>query len=225
MFITLEGGEGSGKSTQINLLRAALEAQGHKVITTREPGGTLEAEKIRSLLVQRDGGAWTPQAEALLLFAARHMHLETLIKPALKKGQIVISDRFTDSTRAYQGYAMGLSQENIENVKRAAIGDFEPDLTLILDIDPREGLKRSNTRLQQAHESGLESKAEIEDRYERLGLSFHQKLREGYLEIARQNRKRCKVIDATDTVEALHDTIYSLVKSAMTATEKGSKHG
>lgn len=147
-FITLEGGEGTGKSTQISLLAGFLREQGYDVVTTREPGGTPEAEKIRELLVHRDGGNWTPAAECLLFFTARHMHVETLIKPALAAGKIVISDRFTDSTRAYQSYGHNvLPPEMIESVKQIAIGDFEPDLTFILDIDVKTGLRRAGKRL------------------------------------------------------------------------------
>ena len=115
-FITFEGGEGSGKTTQINLLEDKLKALSHKVVTTREPGGTPEAEKIRTLLVHRDGGDWTPTAECLLFFAARNMHVETLIKPSLTAGKVVISDRFADSTRAYQSAGNGLAQETIETI-------------------------------------------------------------------------------------------------------------
>ena len=182
LFITFEGGEGSGKTTQIRTLAAALQKKGLAVLTTREPGGTPEAEVIRKLLVQRDGGNWTPMAEALLLFAARTMHVDHLIKPALAEGKIVISDRFTDSTRAYQGYGHGLPHEKIEELVQLSLGGFEPDLTIIIDLPVETGLKRAGRRIVRDG-SG-------EDRFENLDLSFHKKLRDGYLEIARKNAKR-----------------------------------
>ena len=148
MFITFEGGEGSGKTTQIQLLKEFFESKGRDVITTREPGGTVEAEKIRELLVQRDGGDWTPTAEALLFFTARHMHVETKIKPALDAGKIVICDRFTDSTIAYQGYGHQFDLDILNNIKQVSIGDFQPDKTFILDIDVREGLTRAGKRME-----------------------------------------------------------------------------
>ncbi|MGZ9097837.1 MAG: dTMP kinase [Micavibrio sp.] len=187
-FITLEGGEGSGKSTQIRRLSDVLIKRGHDVVITREPGGTPEAEKIRNLLVHRDGGAWTPMTECLLLFAARLMHVETLIKPALAAGKIVISDRFTDSTRAYQAYGHGLGLKAIEDLNALVLGDFKPDVTFILDVEVEEGLARAGKRL--ARDSSGE------DRYEQLGLEFHQRLRTGYLEIAGREPERCHVINA-----------------------------
>ena len=143
LFITLEGGEGAGKSTQAKRLKAALESQGREVILTREPGGTIEAEKIRDLLVQRDGGQWTPMAECLLFFAARQMHVETLIKPALADGKIVICDRFTDSTIAYQGYGHGFDIPTIRQIEIITLGGFKPHLTFLLDLPVDVGLSRS----------------------------------------------------------------------------------
>lgn len=211
LFISLEGGEGSGKTTQIKMLKQALEAIGHEVITTREPGGTPEAEKIRDLLVQRNGGNWTATAEVLLLFAARHMHYETLIKPALRRRAIVISDRFTDSTRAYQGYGMGMNLPDIEVIKQKAIGDIEPDITFIMDIDVREGLVRSMERLS----TESEQKAQNEDRYESRKIEFHQKLRNGYLSIAKANPARCHVIDATQDINTIHNQMLDSVKEKL----------
>ena len=135
LFITFEGGEGSGKTTQINRLADALTQNKHRVQTTREPGGTPEAEKIRDFLVQREGGNWSPMAEALLLFAAREMHYNAIIKPALDDGKVVICDRFTDSTRAYQGYGHGMDLDKLEQLKTITLGDLEPDITFILDVD------------------------------------------------------------------------------------------
>ena len=197
LFISFEGGEGAGKTTQINHLAQNLTAKGYAVLTTREPGGTSEAESIRSLLVQRDGGAWTPMAECLLLFAARVMHVETVIIPALEEGKIVITDRFTDSTRTYQGHGHGLSLEKIKVIGEASLGSFEPDLTFVLDIDPKTGLSRSQRRLAAEDMKAKQS----EDRFENLDLDFHTRLRDGYLQIAKDHPARCRVIDATLSVE------------------------
>ena len=142
LFITLEGGEGTGKSTQIKYLKTYCENQGHEVVLTREPGGTPEAEKIRDLLVQRDGGQWTPMAEVMLLYAARSLNYTNLIKPALEAGKIVISDRFSDSTRAYQGYGHGLPLDKIEEIDQAVLEGFKPDITFIMDLPVHTGLAR-----------------------------------------------------------------------------------
>lgn len=207
LFITLEGGEGSGKTTQINRLAKNLNDLGYSVITTREPGGTPESEKIRNLLVQRDGGAWTPMAEVLLLFAARAMHIDKLIKPALQKGCIVISDRFTDSTVAYQGYGHGFDVQKIYDIAALSIDNFAPNLTFMLDIDTQKGLERSNKRL--AAQKGFE---QTEDRFERLDLSFHEKLRAGFLEIARNNPDCCHVLDAAQDIDFLATQMIALVR-------------
>ena len=147
-FITLEGGEGTGKTTQIQNLHSYLTRLGIDCIVTREPGGTAEAEKIRNLLVQRDGGDWDPLSEALLLFAARREHLVKKIWPAMQKGKWVISDRFVDSSRVYQGLAQGLGETVIEGLYYMIAGEFEPDLTFIMDINPEEGLRRSGKQNQ-----------------------------------------------------------------------------
>ena len=211
LFITFEGGEGSGKTSQINRLAQTLSASGHKVITTREPGGTPEAEKIRNLLVQRDGGNWTPLAEVLLLFAARSLHVERVIQPALMTGKIVISDRFTDSTRAYQGYGHGLDLETIEEVNSIVLNGLEPDLTFILDIDPQTGLGRSERRLAAEQFMGARS----EDRFEKLELDFHERLRQGFLKIASTYPKRCVILDATRTFEDLTAEISKTVQARL----------
>lgn len=208
LFITFEGGEGSGKTTQIKLLADKLKEQGQDVIITREPGGTAEAEKIRSLLVNRDGGDWTPLAEVLLLFAARSMHVEKLIKPALAAGKTVICDRFTDSTRAYQSYGHGLPIETVESINKTTLNGFEPEVTFILDLPVETGLARAGKRLTED--------ASKEDRFEKLKTDFHERLRQGYLDIAKKNPKRCMVINADDSVEAvaaaIHDRLQKVVQ-------------
>jgi dTMP kinase len=198
-FITFEGGEGSGKSTQVKFLADHLRAQGHDVVLTREPGGTPEAEKIRDLLVRNDGGNWSPLEECLLLFAARAHHVRTLIKPAIEAGKIVISDRFTDSTRAYQGYGLGVTLKKIEALNTDLIDGFAPDLTLLLDIDVKDGLARSTRRLADEQSS--------EDRYENLDLEFHEKLRAGFLDMAKHEPERFRVIDADKSVDEIADEI------------------
>lgn len=207
IFITLEGGEGAGKTTQIRLLSDSLRAQGCDVVITREPGGTPEAEKIRDLLVKRDGGDWTPLAECLLLYAARQMHVENLIKPALAAGQIVISDRFADSTRAYQSFGHGLPLETVESLHKLSLGDFAPDLTFILDLPVDAGLVRAGKRMavDNSHE----------DRFERMGGGFHERLRQGFLEIARRDAGRCVVIDATRCVEDIAADLAAHVRERL----------
>lgn len=207
LFITLEGGEGAGKTTQSRRLKEFFEGQGRDVILTREPGGTAEAEKIRDLVTQRDGGNWTPMAECLLFFAARQMHVETLIKPALAAGKVVICDRFTDSTRAYQGYGHGFPLETIEQINAIAVGNFAPHITLIMDLPVDVALQRSFAQ----KEKSLGREA-TEDRFERLDKSFHEKLRQGFLDIARQNPTRCYIIDATRTPDEIFGDMRRIVE-------------
>lgn len=204
LFITLEGGEGAGKSTQIKRIAAALQNMGKDVIITREPGGTKAAEAMRDLFIARNGAEWPLTTQALLMFAARSHHTETLIKPALADGKIVICDRYTDSTRVYQGLAGGMGLEAIDNIKELAIGDFEPDLTFILDIDPEIGLKR-----------GIGRGNDTDTTFEQKDMNFHNTLREGFLDIASQNAVRCKVIDATLDEDSVSDAILSLVKERL----------
>jgi dTMP kinase len=199
LFITLEGGEGAGKTTQIARLKSALEGQGHKVITTREPGGTPGAEALRNLFIEHKGQGWPLPAQLLLMFCARALHVAQVIRPALDRGEIVICDRFTDSTRAYQGYAQGYDSDRLESVKMAAIGAFEPDLTFIFDIDPAEGLKRAGRR------------AGAGDTFEDKDIEFHQRLRAGFLDIARQFPDRCLIVDASKDVESIAALLSSQV--------------
>ena len=201
LFITLEGGEGSGKSTQIKLLAARLEAAGHDVLVTREPGGTPEAEAVRALLVSGDVTRWTAKSEALLNYAAREQHLEQVIRPALAAGRTVLCDRFMDSTRAYQGYAGGCETDFIDGLERAVVGATRPNLTLVFDLDPAIGLARAKSR----------GDAIAEDRYERKGLAFHQRLREGFLDILRREPRRCRLVDASQHVDEVAEDVWSIV--------------
>ena len=197
-FLTLEGGEGAGKSTQVARLRDALTARGVPVLATREPGGSPGAEEIRSLLVAGAVDRWDAVSEALLHFAARRDHLVKTVWPALAAGRWVISDRFADSTRVYQGRALGLGEAAVAALYRLAVGDFAPDLTLILDLPAGDGLARARRR------GG-------DDRYERLAPGFHETLRAAYLEIARRDPGRCLVIDARPPAETVHGAVLAAV--------------
>jgi len=204
-FISLEGGEGAGKSTQVRLLCDRLREAGRTVVQTREPGGTPGAESIRSLLVTGDGDKWDPMTEALLHFAARRSHVETLIRPALEDAKWVISDRFSDSTMAYQGYAQGLGRDAVTELGQLAIDGFKPDLTIILDIPAGEGLARVDQR-----HSAVDA-ATVEDRYERMGDAFHKTLRDAFLDIAEREPERCVIVDARGTPEEVGEAIWKAV--------------
>lgn len=204
-FITLEGGEGGGKSTQVFRLAEKLRRIGLPVVTTREPGGAEGAEIIRKLLVSGDPGRWDAMTELLLHFAARRDHLRRTIWPALERGDWVLSDRFADSTMAYQGYGHGLGRAVVEQMHALVLGDFRPDVTLILDLPVAEGLRRSEDR------GG-------ENRYERMDMAFHERLRQGFLEIARLDPGRCVVIDATRPVEAVSEEIAAAVGSRLSVS-------
>ena len=206
LFITLEGGEGAGKSTQIQMLKRALEVMGKEVLLTREPGGSKGGELIRPLLVAGEAD-WDAVSETLLFSAARRDHLTHKVWPALQEGKIVLCDRFADSTLAYQGYGRGNNpeiQEVVKKLYKIVAGDFEPDLTLILDIDPKTGLKRSCDRA-----------GNTEKRFENMDFSFHENLRQGFLKIANDNPKRCFVVDADRTPEQVHADIIKIVKEKL----------
>lgn len=198
-FVTFEGGEGGGKSTNLRMLAEALEAAGLTVVATREPGGSKGAEEIRKLLVEGAVDRWDRMSEALLHYAARRDHVERLIRPALERGDWVISDRFSDSTMAYQGYGHGLGREAIEQLHTLTVGDLKPDLTLILDLPVETGLVRAGSR------------GDNETRYERMADGFHQRLRDGFLDIARREPSRCAVIDATASLETVQQAIRDAV--------------
>ena len=197
MFVTFEGGEGTGKSTQVKLLAERMRVEGKDVVTTREPGGTPEAEALRGLLVSGDTNRWSAEAEALLNYAARDSHLKDVIRPTLASGKTVICDRFMDSTRAYQGYAGGCPMELIDQLERSIVGTTRPTLTLVFDLDPKLGLARAKLRGDA-----------VEDRYERKGLAFHQRLRDGFLAIAKSGPVRCKLIDASQSIEVVAQQVW-----------------
>lgn len=198
-FITFEGGEGAGKSTQLKRLAASLRKRGIDVVTTREPGGSPGAEQIRGLLVSGDPDRWDGTTEALLHFAARRDHMRSTVWPALEAGKWVLCDRFADSTLAYQGYGHGLPHEAIRDLYRVTLGDFAPDLTLILDLPVEAGLKRAAAR------------GGAEDRYEKMDRAFHQRLRDGFLTIATQEPRRCAVVPADQSEDRVAAVILAVV--------------
>ncbi len=202
-FITFEGGEGSGKSTHVKRLAQGLAAAGIDVLTTREPGGTPGAEAIRSLLLEGEAGRWDPTAEALLHYAARRDHVSRVIRPALDAGRWVISDRFADSSMAYQGFGLGLGREALETLQGLALGDFQPDLTVVLDLPVETGLDRAGG---QGHGA---------DRYQRLSVEFHRRVRQGFLEIAAREPERCVVIDAAGVVEATEMAVRAALRERL----------
>lgn len=221
VFITLEGGEGTGKSTQVKLLQQSLADAGVDVVPTREPGGTPQAERIRHLLIQRDAGNFDPLTEALLMMSARREHLVNKIWPSLEEGKWVVSDRFADSTRAFQGYGMGLAQETIEEIYKMIAGDFHPHLTFIFDIDPEQGLSRSLKQLS-VTANAVES---TEDRYERMGIAFHTRLRDGFLDIAKRFPDRCVIIDATQDIATIHRQMLAIVETRFGVSAREVNNG
>ena len=206
LFITFEGGEGTGKSTQIKLLSEFLEKKGIDVITSKEPGGTEVGQDLRRILVTGDKDKMDAVAEALLYYADRRIHVTKKIWPAIEQGQWVLSDRFADSTVAYQyyGYNKRVPYQTLENLYKLAVGDFKPDLTILLDIDPKIGLSRS---LAKAGHMAVK-----ETRHESRELEFHNNLRAGYLEMAKKEPDRFVVFAADKTIEALHNEIVACIE-------------
>ena len=198
-FITIEGGEGAGKTTQVGLLVSALARAGITARATREPGGSPGAEAIRRLLLEGEGERWDAVGEALLLVAARHDHVTRLIEPALVQGIWVVSDRFADSTFAYQGYGRDLALDDLAALHRFALGAFAPDLTLILDLPVEIGLARAAARPAAA------------DRFERLDHAFHERLRQGFRRIAAEDSGRCVIIDAAGDPGVVHRALLATI--------------
>jgi dTMP kinase len=202
-FITIEGGDGAGKTTQAGLLAAALERQGIAVRLTREPGGSSGGEAIRRLLLDDETQHWDAVGEALLLVAARRDHVQTLIAPALARGTWIVCDRFADSTLAYQGYGRGLSIEQLGALHRFALGDFAPDLTLILDVAV------------EIAEARAASRAAARDRFDGLDRRFRERLRHGFRRIAAAEPERCDLIDAGGAVAEVHRAILAATKARL----------
>lgn len=206
-FITFEGGEGVGKSTQVRRLQARLGAHGIEVVRTREPGGTPKAEAVRSFILQGRPQSWGAGAEAVLFAAARLDHVRELIAPSLQAGKWVLCDRFHDSTRAYQGLTGGVDDRLIRGLEDIALDGNRPDLTLVLDMDPEIAFQRVTQR---ALEDGL---AMTGDRFEKEDLIWHRRLRENFLTIARNHPDRCVVVSADQEEDELQDVIWRIVSS------------
>ena len=201
LFISFEGIDGSGKSTQARLLAEALRAQGLGVTHTREPGGSEGAEEIRRLVLEGDADRWSPETEILLFTAARRDHLEKTIRPALAQGQVVLTDRFADSTRVFQGITRGDLTQTVDRLHDLMIG-VEPDLTLLFDMDPAAGLARATAR------------AGTEMRFEDMGLQFQTRVREGFLALAARH-PRFKVIDAARPIDVIAAEVLALVQTRL----------
>lgn len=202
-FITFEGGEGAGKSTQVALLVERLRGRGLDVVRTREPGGSEGAEEIRAIALNGDAGRWSPMTETMLMFAARSDHLDKTIRPALAEGHWVVCDRFADSSRAYQGAGGGTPGEFIESLDAAVVGETQPDLTLIFDLPVEVGLERAFGR-------GL-----FETRFESKGVAFHERLRARFLQIAEEKSERCVVIDAVGDIETIEARVWAAVEARL----------
>lgn len=199
IFITLEGGEGSGKTTQAARLCRLLTAQGHEVLHTREPGGTPVAEQLRNILLTSSTEAMAPETEALLILAARRQHVDHVIKPALSRGLIVVCDRFSDSTMAYQGYARGLDLKLLRAMNDWATGKLTPHLTLLFDIPIEIGLRRRR------------GQTTTQNRLDREAERFHKKVRAGFLQLARREPRRIKIVDAQHPPDSVAATVETLV--------------
>ena len=195
LFITFEGGDGCGKTTQIKLLDEYLRSKGYQTLLTREPGSKGLGIKLREILLNYDGDV-SPRAESFLFLADRAQHVDCIIKPALKNGVIVLCDRHTDSTVAYQGYGRGLDLEQIHNLNSIATNGLKPDLTIVLDVDVETSQKRVGAE---------------KDRMESAGIEFFERVRKGFLEIAKQEPERVKIVDSTQTIEEIHKQILELV--------------
>lgn len=202
LFITMEGTDGAGKTTQIKLLEEYLIHKGYKVVCTREPGGTPISEKIREIIIDKNNTEMTDMTEALLYAAARAQHVDEVILPTLKEGGIVISDRFVDSSVVYQGFARSIGERLIKNINKYAVGDLEPDITFFLKLKPEDGLARKRNQ------------AEL-DRLEAEKFSFHQRVYDGYVRLSKRCKSRIQVVDALKPVEEIHNVIVSGVDSLL----------
>ncbi len=212
LFVTFEGGEGAGKSTQLRLLADSLRTLGHEVLTTREPGGSVGAEAVRHVLLSGAAEAFGVRMEAILFAAARSDHVEEVIRPALSRGAIVLCDRFMDSSRVYQGITGNLEPAFVETLERVAINGVVPDRTVIFDLPAAIGLERAQRR------AGDDSP----DRFEKEELETHEKRREAFLDIANADPGRCRVIDATQSAKAIAAEVLGLLESLLADVEAPS---
>lgn len=206
-LITFEGGEGSGKSSVSKFIFQKLKEKKIDCVLTREPGGTENAEKIRNILVNSSDQKLEPLTELLLHYAARSEHYNQFIKPELKKGKIILCDRFYDSTTAYQGYGHRFDLKEVEKIRKLVLGNFKPDLTFIMHIKAEEGLRRANNRLSKQNSS--------ENRYEKMDISFHKRLEKGFLEIAKKEPKRCFIVDASKSLESVCKEVFDVISKKL----------
>lgn len=211
MFITFEGMEGSGKSTALNRVQQALLDAGHGVLLTREPGGSRLGRTLRSILLDLSNDDIVPEAELFLYLADRAQHVGQVIRPALAEGVVVLSDRYADSTVVYQGYGRGLDPERLRELNDMAVGGLWPDLTLVFDLPPEEGLRRAMTR------NLREGTSVSEGRFEAEHLAFHARVREGYLTWAALHPARFRVVDATRTPDEVFEDVMRAVRPALSA--------
>lgn len=199
LFITLEGADGCGKTTQLNLLKEYLTSRGYEIVVTREPGGKGLGEKLREILLNYDGEV-SDRCEAFLYLADRAQNIDTIIKPAINSGKIVLCDRHTDSSVAYQGYGREQNIDNINMLNELAVNGVHPDLTIVFDIDTETSMERVGAE---------------KDRLERAGIEFHKRVRNGYLEIAKKNPQRIKVVDASQTIEDVQRDVIKIVEGVL----------
>ena len=207
MFVTLEGSEGVGKTTSLNFIKAYIESHGHKVVTTREPGGTPMAEEIRDILLLERDEKVDEQTELLLMFAARCQHVSQVINPALDAGHWVLCDRFVDASYAYQGGGRGINFSKIEEIEKFCLGDFKPDLTILLDMSVEEGIARTKKR-------GAADRFEIEK------MDFYENIRQAYLKRAAQEPHRVKTVDAQPNIEIVQASLKNVLESFISANKR-----
>ncbi len=199
LFITLEGADGCGKTTQLNLLKEYLTSRGYEIVVTREPGGKGLGEKLREILLNYDGEV-SDRCEAFLYLADRAQNIDTIIKPAINSGKIVLCDRHTDSSVAYQGYGREQNIDNINMLNELAVNGVHPDLTIVFDIDTETSMERVGAE---------------KDRLESAGIEFHKRVRNGYLEIAKKNPQRIKVVDASQTIEDVQRDVIKIIEGVL----------
>ncbi len=218
-FITLEGIEGCGKTTQARMLSEYLRRKGHAILLTREPGGTVIGNAVRKILLDPKNRAMDPSTELFLYCAARVQHLREIVIPHLKNGTIVICDRYSDATRAYQGHGRGLSLSLIEKLHSKEPLSLSPDITFLLDCKPETGLRRARKRNRRSKSSVSEG------RFEEESMRFHRKVRKGYLIIARKEKRRIKIINASKTIMRIHKEITCLIDAFLKKKQKERKRG
>jgi dTMP kinase len=220
-FITFEGLDGTGKSTQMRKLAAVLRAAGHKVVETREPGGTPTAEKIRKVLLDSGTAGLAPLAEMALMFASRAQHIAEVIEPGLASGSIVLCDRFTDSTEAYQGSGRKLGSEPVRELHRVLCGNLQPDLTILMDSNPHASVNRARKRNQKVSRAG--TRGHDENRFEQETRAFFGRVRDGYLTIAKREPGRVVIVDARGTPGQTHEKILQVISIRLAFTGLSKK--